>query len=139
MGTPRRYDSPARRKATSERRKVVIIGGGGGLSAAQPLNSNLVDVTLIDRRNYHLVPTTTLSSRNGLAFGGRDRLAASQRFEPTETHSCLARYCNGCRKRFETCRFGRWDHRSLRFTDPLPPARRLPTSGTTNGNSGRLV
>ena len=39
----------------SERRKVVIIGGGfGGLAAAQHLNSNLVDVTLIDRRNYHL-------------------------------------------------------------------------------------
>ena len=39
----------------SERRKVVIIGGGfGGLSAAQHLNSSLVDVTLIDRRNHHL-------------------------------------------------------------------------------------
>lgn len=39
----------------SERWKVVILGGGfGGLSAAQHLNSNLVDVTLIDRRNYHL-------------------------------------------------------------------------------------
>jgi NADH dehydrogenase len=39
----------------SERWKVVIVGGGfGGLSAAQHLNSNLVDVTLIDRRNYHL-------------------------------------------------------------------------------------
>ena len=39
----------------SERWKVVIIGGGfGGLSAAQHLHSNLVDVTLIDRRNYHL-------------------------------------------------------------------------------------
>jgi NADH dehydrogenase len=39
----------------SERRKVVIIGGEfGGLSAAQHLNSNLMDVTLIDRRNYHL-------------------------------------------------------------------------------------
>jgi NADH:ubiquinone reductase (H+-translocating) len=39
----------------SERKKVVIIGGGfGGLSAAQHLNSNLVDVALIDRRNYHL-------------------------------------------------------------------------------------
>jgi NADH:ubiquinone reductase (H+-translocating) len=39
----------------SERRKVVVIGGGfGGLSAAQQLNSNLVDVTLIDRRNHHL-------------------------------------------------------------------------------------
>jgi NADH dehydrogenase len=39
----------------SESWKVVIIGGGfGGLSAAQRLNSNLVDVTLIDRRNYYL-------------------------------------------------------------------------------------
>jgi NADH:ubiquinone reductase (H+-translocating) len=39
----------------SERWKVVIIGGGfGGLSAAQHLNSDLLDVTVIDRRNYHL-------------------------------------------------------------------------------------
>jgi len=39
----------------SERRKVVIIGGGfGGLSAAQHLHSDLVDVTVIDHRNYHL-------------------------------------------------------------------------------------
>jgi NADH dehydrogenase len=43
------------RKAMSGRRNVVIIGGGfGGLSAAQHLNSNLVDVKLINRRNYHL-------------------------------------------------------------------------------------
>lgn len=35
--------------------KVVIVGGGfGGLRAAQNLKSDLVDVTLIDRRNYHL-------------------------------------------------------------------------------------
>ncbi len=39
----------------NERWKVVIIGGGfGGLSAAQQLNSDLLDVTVIDRRNYHL-------------------------------------------------------------------------------------
>lgn len=39
----------------SDRRKVVIIGGGfGGLSAAKQLKSDSVDVTLIDRRNYHL-------------------------------------------------------------------------------------
>jgi NADH:ubiquinone reductase (H+-translocating) len=39
----------------SERWRVVIVGGGfGGLSAAQHLNSELVDLTLIDRRNYHL-------------------------------------------------------------------------------------
>ncbi len=39
----------------SERPKVIIIGGGfGGLSAAEALKSAPVDVTLIDRRNYHL-------------------------------------------------------------------------------------
>jgi len=46
---------PAGVEAMSERWKVVVIGGGfGGLSAAQSLKSDLVDVTLIDRRNYHL-------------------------------------------------------------------------------------
>src|SRR6202142_4633987 len=35
--------------------KVIIIGGGfGGLSAAQTLRSAPVDLTVIDRRNYHL-------------------------------------------------------------------------------------
>src|ERR1700683_4578802 len=39
----------------SQRWRGVIVGGGfGGLSAAQHLNLDLVDVTLIDRRNYHL-------------------------------------------------------------------------------------
>jgi NADH dehydrogenase len=39
----------------STRWKVVIVGGGfGGLYAAQQLKSDRVDVTLIDRRNYHL-------------------------------------------------------------------------------------
>ncbi len=37
------------------RLQVVIIGGGfGGLAAAQALRNAPVDVTLIDRRNYHL-------------------------------------------------------------------------------------
>src|SRR5437762_12930439 len=35
--------------------KVVILGGGfGGLAAAQKLKRASVEVTLIDRRNYHL-------------------------------------------------------------------------------------
>ena len=39
----------------SEKHKVIIVGGGfGGLFAAQALKSAPVDVTLIDRRNYHL-------------------------------------------------------------------------------------
>jgi NADH dehydrogenase len=41
--------------ATTARHRVVIIGGGfGGLLAAQGLKKQPVDVTLIDRRNFHL-------------------------------------------------------------------------------------
>jgi NADH:ubiquinone reductase (H+-translocating) len=50
--------------------RVIIVGGGfGGLGAAKALKSDLLDVTLIDRRNYHLyqpllgqVATGSLSS-----------------------------------------------------------------------------
>jgi NADH dehydrogenase len=39
----------------AERHKVVIVGGGfGGLAAAQGLRRADADVTLIDRRNFHL-------------------------------------------------------------------------------------
>jgi len=39
----------------SSRHKIVIIGGGfGGLTAAQTLRGADVDVTLVDRRNFHL-------------------------------------------------------------------------------------
>lgn len=41
--------------ATMARQRVVILGAGfGGLNAAQALKSAPVDVTVIDRRNYHL-------------------------------------------------------------------------------------
>ena len=39
----------------NNKHKVIIIGGGfGGLRAAQALERAPVDVTLIDRRNFHL-------------------------------------------------------------------------------------
>src|SRR5438874_5063967 len=47
--------SPNAGKSENNRWRVVIVGGGfGGLRAAQALRSARVDVTLIDRRNYHL-------------------------------------------------------------------------------------
>ena len=52
---------------TNERPKVIIIGGGfGGLSAAQALKSAPVDVTLIDRRNYHLFQPLLYQVATGL-------------------------------------------------------------------------
>ncbi len=45
-------DSPAR---SSTRPRVVILGAGfGGLTAAKTLKNASIDVTLLDRRNYHL-------------------------------------------------------------------------------------
>src|SRR5580658_3929804 len=45
----------AQEARVSGRWRVVIVGGGfAGLCAAQALKSAPVDVTLIDRRNYHL-------------------------------------------------------------------------------------
>src|SRR5215472_3916085 len=39
----------------ADKHRVVILGGGfGGLSAAQCLRRAPVEVTLIDRRNFHL-------------------------------------------------------------------------------------
>jgi len=39
----------------SEKHRVVILGGGfGGLVAAQKLKRANVQITLIDRRNFHL-------------------------------------------------------------------------------------
>src|SRR5881398_1718098 len=38
-----------------KKHRVVILGGGfGGLAAAQALKRAPVDVTLVDRRNFHL-------------------------------------------------------------------------------------
>src|SRR6266851_2847413 len=55
MGPSGGDDSSTWRRFVSTPWKVVIVGGGfGGLSAAQQLKSDLVDVTLVDRRNYHL-------------------------------------------------------------------------------------
>src|SRR5277367_1847210 len=55
LGTSGRDDTSTRRRSVSKPWKVVIVGGGfGGLRAAQNLRSDLVDVTLVDRRNYHL-------------------------------------------------------------------------------------
>jgi NADH:ubiquinone reductase (H+-translocating) len=52
---PAQDDAPAARNSVSGASKVVTVGGGfGELSAAQSLKSDLVEVTLIDGRNYHL-------------------------------------------------------------------------------------
>ena len=72
----------------SGKSKVVIIGGGfGGLSAAQALKSAPVDVTLIDRRNYHLFQPLLYQVATGSLSPGE---IAARRVEPSEKHSGVA-------------------------------------------------
>ena len=78
----------------SHRRKVVITDGGFGGLAAQQLNSNLVDVTLVDRRNYHLFQPLLYQVATGFLSPGE--IASPLRAEPPEKYSCLAGNRRGC-------------------------------------------
>src|SRR5450755_4762955 len=53
------------------RHRVVILGGGfGGLQAAQSLAKGPVDITLIDRRNFHLFQPLLYQVATGALSGG---------------------------------------------------------------------
>ncbi len=54
------------RDATGDRHRVVVVGGGfGGLQAVQKLRRAPVDVTLVDRRNFHLFQPLTYQVATG--------------------------------------------------------------------------
>ena len=77
--------------------KVVIGGGGfGGLYAAQQLKSDRVDVTLIDRRNYHLFQPLLYQVATGSLAPGE--IAAPLRSVLSRQRNArFARQCCGCR------------------------------------------
>jgi NADH dehydrogenase len=50
----RKIRDPAKKRITMQHRVVIVGGGFGGLYAAQALKRAPADVTLVDRRNFHL-------------------------------------------------------------------------------------
>src|SRR5215218_1483731 len=59
-------DEAYNRRMNSNRHRVVVIGGGfGGLQAATHLARAPVELTLIDRRNFHLFQPLTYQVATG--------------------------------------------------------------------------
>ena len=57
--------------APTQRHRVVVIGGGfGGLEAAQQLATAPVDLTIVDRRNFHLFQPLTYQVATGTLSPG---------------------------------------------------------------------
>jgi NADH:ubiquinone reductase (H+-translocating) len=58
-------------RAAQERHRVVVVGGGfGGLQAVKKLRRSPVDITLIDRRNFHLFQPLVYQVATGALSAG---------------------------------------------------------------------
>jgi NADH dehydrogenase len=80
----------------SRRPKVIIVGGGfGGLCAAQALKSAPVDVTLVDRHDYHLFQPLLYQVATGSLSPGQIAAPLRQRLEPSEKRARSAGHCSG--------------------------------------------
>lgn len=80
--------------------RVVILGGGfGGLYAAKALKKAPVQVTVLDRRNFHLFQPLLYQVATGALSPGGNRLAAALRAPAAEEYPSVARRSRGSRYR----------------------------------------
>jgi NADH:ubiquinone reductase (H+-translocating) len=69
--TTRTSDMRANGGARAQRHRVIVIGGGfGGLQAAKHLAAAPVDLTVVDRRNFHLFQPLTYQVATGALSPG---------------------------------------------------------------------
>jgi NADH:quinone reductase (non-electrogenic) len=75
--------------APTQRHRVVVVGGGfGGLQAAKHLASAPVDLTLVDRRNFHLFQPLTYQVATGALSPGEVAYPLRAIFRRQRTCAC---------------------------------------------------
>ena len=93
----------------SPRHRVVVVGGGfGGRRPCAGCGGAPVDITLIDRRSFHLFQPLVVPGRHRRALAGRDRGAAAARRPRRRARPRRARRGHRVRRR-RPARAGRGD------------------------------
>ena len=120
-----------------ERKQVVIVGGGfGGLEAAKALDGRDVDVTLIDRANYHLFQPLLYQ----VAMAGLSPADIASPIRGILAEQPNVRVVLGdvsARRSRRPARLRRRDEPSPTTGSSSPWARRPRTSATTRGRRTR--
>ena len=103
--------------APADPHRVLIVGGGfGGLYAARKLSRDeRVDVTLVDRRNFHLFQPLLYQVATGALSPGRDRPAAALDLPQAPEHDGAARRGGRARSGQARGRHVRWRTDRLRL------------------------
>jgi NADH:ubiquinone reductase (H+-translocating) len=82
--------------------RVIIAGGGfGGLRAAQALDSDLFDVTVIDRRTYHLYQPLLSQVATGSLSAGQISAAPKKLAKQAKEHARPSGLGGRCRPRLK--------------------------------------
>ena len=123
--------------------RVVEVGGGfGGLQAVQKLRRAPVEVTLIDRRNFHLFQPLTYQVATGALSAGEIALSAAAIFTRKKNVQVLLAEVSGFdlaeRRLYLSSVDGEAGTDTVRTTCwSWPAVRSTRTSVTTNGRHMR--
>ena len=127
------------RSGDTTRHRVVIVGGGfGGLYAAKGLGGDArVQVTLVDRRNFHLFQPLLYQVATGALSPGEIAQPLRSILRRRAEHDRAARRGARASTRSGVRSSSRTAGRSTTTPSSSPPAPASPTSGMTRGRPSR--
>ena len=125
--------------AVPARHHVVVVGGGfGGIEAVKRLARAPLDVTLVDRRNFHLFQPLTYQVATGALSQGEVAFSLRALFRRAKNVRVMLAEVAGFdlearEVRLDSAAGAHTPARSATTRSSSPGARPTPTSGMTNG------